>query len=82
MIKKGKRHLTVNGPALPWNQLPVDEERSESVLSASQVKRLARKGARVFLAVIRPVESDPVPPIRGGLCRGSVSGCANFFCPT
>jgi hypothetical protein len=27
------------------------------------VKRLARKGARVFLAVIRPMESDSVPPV-------------------
>jgi hypothetical protein len=24
---------------------------------------MARKGARVFLTVIRPVESDPVPPV-------------------
>jgi hypothetical protein len=37
MIRKGKRHLTVNSPALPRNQLIVDEEKSESVLSASQV---------------------------------------------
>jgi hypothetical protein len=59
-IQKGKRHLTVICPALPRNQLPVDEEKSESVLSASQMKRLVRKGARVFLAVIRHVESDPV----------------------
>jgi hypothetical protein len=63
MIRKGKRHMTVHSPALPWNQLPVDDEKSDSVLSASQVKRLARKGARVFLAVIRPVESDSVPPV-------------------
>jgi hypothetical protein len=63
MIRKGKRHMTVNSPALPRTQLPVDEENSEFVLSASQVKRLARKGARVFLAVIRPVESDPVPNV-------------------
>jgi hypothetical protein len=55
--------MTVNSPALPRNQLPVDDEKSDSVLSASQVKRLARKGARVFLAVIRPVESDSVPPV-------------------
>jgi hypothetical protein len=41
----------------------VDDEKSDSVLSASQVKRLARKGARVFLALVRPVESDPVPPV-------------------
>jgi hypothetical protein len=64
MIRKGKRHLTVNSLALPRDQLSVDEEKSEFVLLASQVKRLAcRKGARVFLAVIRPVESDPVPPV-------------------
>jgi hypothetical protein len=63
MIRKGKRHMTVNNHALPRSQSPVDEEKSDSVLSASQVKRLARKGARVFLAVIRPVESDSVPPV-------------------
>jgi hypothetical protein len=63
MIRKGKRHMTVNSPAFPRSQLPVDDEKSDSVLSASQVKRLARKGARVFLAVIRLVESDPVPPV-------------------
>jgi hypothetical protein len=53
----------VNSPALPWNQLSMDTAKSESVLSASQVKRLARKGARVFLTVIRSVESDPVAPV-------------------
>jgi hypothetical protein len=67
MIRKGKRYLTVNSPVLPQNQLPVDEEKSESVLTASQVKRLARKGARVFLAVIRPVEFDHVPPVVGSV---------------
>jgi hypothetical protein len=63
MIRKGKRHLTVSSSALPRNQLPVDEEKSESVLSASQVKRLARKGARVLLAVICSVESNVVPHV-------------------
>ena len=63
MIRKGKRHMTVNSPALPRVQPPVEKEKSDSVLSASQLKRMARKGARVFLAVIRPVESDPVPPV-------------------
>jgi hypothetical protein len=67
MIRKGKRHLTVNSPVLPRNQLPVDKEKSVSLLSASQIKRLARKGARVFLAVIRPVESDLVPPVVGSV---------------
>ena len=80
MIRKGNRHMTINSSALPRNQLPVDEEKSESVLSASQVKRLARKGARVFCG-------DPSCGVRPcstcrGLCRDSVSGCANFFCPT
>jgi hypothetical protein len=63
MIKKGKRHTTVNSPALPRAQPPADEEKSDSVVSASQLKRLARKGARVFVAVVYPVESDPVPPV-------------------
>jgi hypothetical protein len=63
MIQKGKRHMTINSHALPQNQLPVDHEKSDSILSASQVKRLAWKGARVFLAVIRPVESDSIPPV-------------------
>jgi hypothetical protein len=40
-----------------------EKEKSDSVLCASQLKRMARKGARVFLAVIRPVESDPEPPV-------------------
>jgi hypothetical protein len=43
MIRKGKRHMTVNNPAFPRSQLVVDDEKSDSVLSASQVKRLARK---------------------------------------
>jgi hypothetical protein len=67
MIRKGKRHLTVNSRALPRNQLPVDEEKPESILLASQVKRWARKGVRVFLAMIRHVESDPVPPVVGSV---------------
>src|SRR6476619_3169047 len=62
-IKKDKRHMTIKSPALPRVQPPEEKEKSDSVLSASQLKRLARKGARVFLAVIRPVESDPVPPV-------------------
>jgi hypothetical protein len=63
MIRKSKRHITINSLVLPRNQLPVDDEKSDSVLSASRVKRLARKGARVFLAMIRPVESHSVPPV-------------------
>jgi hypothetical protein len=51
MIQKGTEgHMTVNSPALPRTQFPVDEEKCDSVLSASQLKRLPWKGARVFLA--------------------------------
>jgi hypothetical protein len=82
MIRKGKRHLIVNSPALPSNQLPVDKKKSESVLSASQVKRWARKGARVFLAVIRPVESDPVPPVVGSVAALSPDVQTSSICPT
>jgi hypothetical protein len=81
MIRKGKGHLTVNSPALPRNQLPVDEEKFESVLSASQVKRLARKGARVFLAVIRHMESDPVPPVVGSAAALSPDVPTSFVQP-
>src|SRR6476619_1776903 len=55
--------MTIRSPALPRVQPPDEKEKSDSVLSASQLKRLARKGAKVFLAVIRPVESDPVLPV-------------------
>jgi hypothetical protein len=82
MIRKGKRLLSVNSPALPRNQLPVDEEKSESVLSASQVKRLARKVLSKSVPGGDPSCEVRPCPTRGGLCRGSVSGCANFFCPT
>jgi hypothetical protein len=62
---KGKRHMTVNSLALPRNQSPVEKdlEKSDSVLSISQLKGMVRKGARVFLAVVRPVKSDSVSPV-------------------
>jgi hypothetical protein len=72
MIQKGKRHMIVNSPVLPRVQPPVEKEKSDSVLSASQLKRLAQKRARVFLAVIRLVESDPVPPVVASVATLSV----------
>jgi hypothetical protein len=81
MIRKGKRHMTVNSLALPRSQLPLDDEKSESVLSASQVKRLAQKGARVFLAVIRPVESDSVPPVVASVAALSPDAPTSSFQP-
>jgi hypothetical protein len=74
MIRKGKRHMTINSPALPRNQLLVDDEKSDSVLSASQVKRLVRKGASVFLAVIRSVESNSVLPVVASVATLSPDG--------
>jgi hypothetical protein len=37
MIRKGKRHMTVNSPALPQVQPPVEKEKYDSVLFASQL---------------------------------------------
>jgi hypothetical protein len=82
MIQKGRRYLTLNSPALSRSQFLVDEEKSESVLSASRGKRLVRKEARVSgpggdpSCGVRPCST------RVGLCRDSASGCANFFYPT
>jgi hypothetical protein len=81
MIRKGKRHMIVNSPGLPQSQPPADEEKSNSILSASQVKRLARKEARVFLAVIPPVESDSVPHVVAYVAALSPDQYANLVCP-
>jgi hypothetical protein len=43
MIRKGKRHMTVNSLALPRVQPAVEKEKSDSVLSASQLTRMARR---------------------------------------
>jgi hypothetical protein len=81
MIQKGKRHMTVNSPTLPQVQPPVEEEKSDSVLSASQLKRLARKIARVFLALICPVESDSVPPVVASVAALSPDVPTSFVKP-
>jgi hypothetical protein len=59
MIRKGKRHMSINSLALPRNQSPVEKdlEKFNSVLSISQSKRMVQKGAQVSLAMIRPVKS-------------------------
>jgi hypothetical protein len=74
MIRKGKIEKTHDSEqsCVAFESTLVDDEIYDSVLSASQVKRLARKGARVFLAVIRPVVA----------CHGSVSRCSNLVCQT
>ena len=64
MIQKGKRHMTVNSPALPRSAGVVEQEETSdpSLLTYSQMKRLARKGAAVFLATLKPVDDARVAP--------------------
>ena len=64
MIQKGKRHMTVNSPALPRSAGVVEEEKTSdpSLLTYSQMKRLARKGAAVFLATLKPMDDARVSP--------------------
>ena len=61
MIQKGSRHMTLKSPPLPRSRLVEEEKSNSSVLSVSQLKRLARKGARVFLAVLKPMEDVKFP---------------------
>ena len=63
MIQKGKRHITVRSPALPRSASIVEEKTFDpTLLSYSQMKRLARRGADVFLAVLKPIEDVGVVP--------------------
>ena len=64
MIQKGKRHMTVNSPALPRTVGVVGEEETSdpSLLTYSQMKRLAREGAAIFLATLKPVDDARVSP--------------------
>ena len=64
MIQKGKRHMTVNSPALPRSAGVVEQEETSdpSLLTYSQMKRLARKGAAVFLATLKPADDACVAP--------------------
>ena len=58
MIQKGKRHMTLNSPALPRSRLGDDEKSNPDVLSHAQLKRLMRRGASVYLASLKPVDVD------------------------
>ena len=77
-IQKGKRHITVKSPPLPRTAaLSEDNEAEPSLLSYAQVKRMAKRGAQVFLASLKmidpdvavasaavPIPGDPVPPVQ------------------
>jgi hypothetical protein len=57
MIQKGKRHITVKTPSM-HREIPTETETVPNVLSASQLKRDVRRGERVFLAALKPLDSD------------------------
>src|SRR6478672_2126199 len=58
MIQKGRRHLTVRSPALPRSRFDDDEKSNPDVLSHSQLKRLVKRGACVYLASLKPLDPD------------------------
>ena len=58
-IQKGKRHITVKSPPLPRTAaLSEENEAKPSLLSYAQVKRMARRGAQVFLASLKMIDLD------------------------
>jgi hypothetical protein len=57
MIQKGKRHITVKTPPM-HREVPAETETVPNMLSASQLKRAVRRGERVFLAALKPLDSD------------------------
>jgi hypothetical protein len=57
MIQKGKRHIIVKTP--PMHRDPSEESDDvPKVLSASQLKRVVRRGERVFLASLKLLEPE------------------------
>src|SRR3569623_267992 len=81
MIQKGKRHLTVHSPPLPRSRLEVDEKSNPDVLSHAQLKWLMRRGAFVYLASLKPVDSDSVTCATATV-TGSVGGDSVPSVPT
>ena len=62
MMQKGKRNITVKSPALPRTKFVNDDKSNSNLLSYSQLKRLLRKkGQRVFLASLKPMEDYMSP---------------------
>jgi hypothetical protein len=67
VICKGRRCITVNWAPLVQESLqkPAKEGSFEPLLSALQIKRMARKGNPIFLMVLKEIKgetNDPVPP--------------------
>ena len=58
VMQKGKRKITVNSPPLPRTNFVDPDETNASLLSHTQLKRMMRKGASVFLAVLKPLDDD------------------------
>ena len=77
---KGKRHITVKSPPLPRTASSGEETESDpSLLSYAQVKRMQRKGAKVFLASLKLI--DPVVA-SVCCCCPCIWGTCSTCCPT
>jgi hypothetical protein len=61
IIQKVKRHITVKTPPM-HREAPNETETVPNVLSASQLKRVVRRGERVFLATLKLLEPDTAAP--------------------
>jgi hypothetical protein len=56
MIQKEKRHISVKTPPM-HREAPDETETVPNMLSASQLKRAVRQGERVFLAMLKLLDS-------------------------
>ena len=69
MIQKGGRYMTLKSPPLPRTSRvePEGNDANAPMLSFTQLKRAVRKGARVFLATLKPLDNgtfaDPGPSL-------------------
>src|SRR6476646_4907375 len=56
-IRKGRKHITVKSPPM-HRESPSDFEAVPKVMSALQLRRVVRRGERVFLATLKSLDSD------------------------
>ena len=59
MIQKGGRYMTLKSPPLPrTSRLESDDNDADApMLSCTQLKRAVRRGARVYLATLKPLDN-------------------------
>ena len=74
-MRKGNRRITVKQQSISRDRTVPVLAKSDALLSALQVKRLMRKGATAFLAVVSEVEDDTAQAAEGhGLGDSSSDG--------